>query len=96
MSEDDMLTASKLRRLLSYDKTTGLFRWMVRRPNRISVGDIAGSDHADGTRKINLEGKTYLLHRLAVLHITDRMSANNVTRRNGNRSDDRRRNLRVA
>jgi HNH endonuclease len=91
-----MITAEKLRRLLSYQKSTGHFRWRVRRSNRIRVGDIAGSNHRDGTRKINLEGKTYLLHRLAVLHVTGRMPANDVTRRNGNRRDARWRNLKVA
>jgi hypothetical protein len=42
------LTASRLRKLLSYDKTTGLFRWLVRTSNRIRIGGIAGSRHRDG------------------------------------------------
>jgi hypothetical protein len=96
IEENEMLTASKLRRLLSYNKTTGLFRWRVRTSNRIRVGSVAGCERRDGFRKIAIEGKSYLANRLAVLHTTGRMPANNVTRRNGNRSDDRWRNLRVA
>jgi hypothetical protein len=91
-----MITASRLRQALSYDRKTGLFRWRERTSNRIRIGDIAGCTRADGFRKIAVDGVSYLTNRLAVLHVTGRMPANNVTRRNGNRSDDRLRNLRAA
>jgi hypothetical protein len=96
LGKEKMITAEKLRRLLSYQKSTGHFRWRVRTSNRIRVGDIAGSNHRDATRKINLEGKTYLLHRLAFLYVTGRWPVQRVAFRNGDRSDSRWRNLKVA
>jgi len=53
-----MITAERLRDVLAYEKTTGLFRWRVRTSNRINIGDIAGSKHRDGFRKIAVDGKT--------------------------------------
>jgi len=91
-----MLTASRLRKLLSYNRASGIMRWRVRLSNRVSVGDIAGSKHAGGARKIAIAGESYLAHRLAVLHVTGRWPANDVTHKNHNRSDDRWRNLRAA
>jgi hypothetical protein len=91
-----MITAERLRNLLSYDRKTGLFRWLVRTSNRISVGDVAGGKHVGGYRKISIDGVSYLAHVLAVLTVTGRFPARPVRHRNGNRADDRWRNLRVA
>jgi hypothetical protein len=92
----NMLTASKLRRLLSYSKSSGLMRWRVRPNSRIRIGSVAGCDHKGGTRKITIEGRSYLRNRLAVLAVTGRWPASNVNHMNGNLGDDRWRNLRVA
>jgi hypothetical protein len=91
-----MLTASRLRRLISYDRASGIMRWRVRLSNRVRVGDIAGSDHVGGYRKIAIDGRSYLGHVLAVLHVTGAWPARDVTFRNLDRSDCRWRNLRVA
>jgi hypothetical protein len=92
MSEDEMITAEKLRRLL-----TGHFRWRVRRSNRIRVGDIAGdANHVGGARRIGIFGRSYLAHHLAVLHVTGKFPVHRVAFRNGLRSDSRWRNLKVA
>jgi hypothetical protein len=87
-----MLTASRLRKLLSYDRASGIMRWRVRNSNRISVGDIAGCKHVNGFRKITIDGETYMAHWLAVLHVRGHWPANNMTFRNGLRSDCRWRN----
>jgi hypothetical protein len=91
-----MLTASRLRSLLRYQASTGLMRWRVRPNSRIRIGSVAGCDHKGRTRKITIEGRSYLRNRLAVLAITGRWPETNVIHRNGNLSDDRWRNLRVA
>jgi hypothetical protein len=90
----NMLTASKLRQVISYNKSTGVMRWLVRTSNRIRVGGEAGSKRTDGFRKIVIGGKSYLANRLAVMHVTGTMPVNDVTFRNGNRADCRWRNLR--
>jgi hypothetical protein len=84
-----MLTAERLRELLSYEPTTGLFRWLVRTSNRVRVGDIAGSDCTDGYRKIAIDGNSYLAQILALLHVTGECPVNNVPRRNLDREDNR-------
>jgi HNH endonuclease len=91
-----MITAERLRNLLSYDRKTGLFRWRVRLSNRVNVDDIAGSDHVGGARKISVLGVSYLAHRLAVLHVLGRWPEHSVTFRNGKRADSRWRNLLFA
>jgi hypothetical protein len=62
-----MLTAERLRELLSYEPTTGLLRWKIRTSNRVRVGDVAGSSRVDGCRKIVIDGVSYLAQRLASL-----------------------------
>jgi hypothetical protein len=90
------LTASRLRKLLSCDKATGIFRWLVRTSNRVRVGGVAGSKRADGYRKIAIDGVSYVAQRLAVLHITGEWPAKSVPRRNLDRADNRWVNIRGA
>ena len=90
-----MITASRVRKLLSYQKSTGLFRWRVRPSNRVGVGQIAGANHIGGARRIGVEGVSYLAHHLAALYVTGRWP-HGVAFRNGQRSDTRWRNLEVA
>jgi hypothetical protein len=90
-----MLTASKLRKLLSYSKSTGTFRWRERLSNCVHVGDIAGdSNHVSGMRRIGIDGVSYFAQMLAVLHVTGKLPKK-VIFKNGVRSDTRWRNLRV-
>jgi hypothetical protein len=91
-----MITAERLRDVLAYEKSTGVFRWRVRTSNRINIGDVAGSKHRDGFRKIAVDGVSYLGQRLAVLHVTGSWPEQNVTRRNLDRSDNSWRNIRAA
>jgi hypothetical protein len=91
-----MLTASRLRRLISYNRTTGIMRWLVRPSNRIRVGSEAGSARRDGFRKVAIDGRSYLQHRLIIFHQTERWPSKPVIFRNGKRADTRWRNLRVA
>jgi hypothetical protein len=91
-----MLTASKLRQVISYNKSTGVMRWRERTSNRIRVGGEAGSKRTDGFRKIVIGGKSYLAHLLCVLHVTGKLPDGKVIFKNGDRSDTRWRNIRAA
>jgi hypothetical protein len=90
------LTAERLRKLLSYEPATGIFRWLVRTSNRVRVGSVAGSKRADGYRKIAIDGISYVAQRLAVLHVTGEWPANSVPRRNLDREDNRWQNICAA
>jgi hypothetical protein len=95
MGNTKMLTASTLRKLLSYSKSTGLFRWRVRTSNRIRVGSMAGTVDANDYTVIKIAGKRYYAARLATLAMTGERPANNVTYRNGQRSDNQWINIRA-
>ena len=88
-----MLTTERLKQLLSYDPETGVFTWASNRlPQRI--GQRAGSEHNDGYRKIRLDGRDYLEHRLAWLYVHGAFPKFDTDHINGNRCDNRICNLR--
>ena len=90
------LTASKLRRILSYNRTTGIFKWRERLSNRIRIDSIAGDEnHVSGMRRIGIDGVSYFAQMLAVLHVTGKLPKK-VIFKNGVRSDTRWRNLSAA
>ncbi len=93
-----MITADRLRELVNYDPETGLFTWLkpCGRWDRIPSGSIAGTAHNAGYWQINLDGRLYLAHRLAVLYVTGSWPSNLIDHENLNRSDNRWTNLRHA
>jgi hypothetical protein len=92
-----MLTDSKLRSLLSYNPTTGVFTWLVDGRNQHQrAGAKAGCLAPDGRYKIGIEGKRYLGSRLAVLYMTGQWPPRLVDHINLDASDNRWCNLRDA
>ena len=55
----------RLREVLSYAPDTGKLTWKVRVANRVHVGDEAGYPNSVGYRALELDGKSYLAHRVA-------------------------------
>jgi len=90
-----MLTHEKLKELLHYDSTTGLFTWRVPTTGRTKIGDVAGT-HVNGYVRISISGILYVAHRLAWLYITGRWPADQIDHRNTIRDDNRFENLREA
>lgn len=89
------LTAVRLRDLLSYDPTTGVWIWRAHRRGH-SAGRVAGSATAYGYWSIGIEQRQYQAHRLVWLWMTGEWPMHQVDHINTNRSDNRWSNLREA
>jgi len=90
-----MLTQERLKEVLSYDSTTGLFIWAVSR-GKLKNGATAGYNRPDGYNHIKLDYKYYYTHRLAWLYVYGEFPENEIDHINQNRSDNRISNLREA
>ena len=91
-----MLTANRLRKVLSYAPTTGIFRWKVSASTRAPVGTIAGAKNGRGYRQIRFDGRPYSASRLAWLYMTGKWPNSEISYLNGKPSDTRWANLREA
>src|SRR5262245_1119206 len=89
-----MLTARRLRKLIVYTPTTGVFRWKVSvGPAR--RGSVAGAVRLrDRGRQIRIGGRLYEAGRLAWLYMTGKWPKHLIIHVNENRSDLRWVNLR--
>ena len=91
-SETELLTARRARELLSLDRRTGYLTW--KHPARPKlVGKRAGSLHSNGYRVLTIDRRSYPEHRVVWLFVHGEMPVE-IDHRNGNKSDNRPRNLR--
>lgn len=67
MSGLKALPQERVRELFDYDAGTGELVWRTLTNNRVKVGAVAGTPRADGYRKISVDGRFYLTHRLVWL-----------------------------
>ena len=87
-----MLTAHRLRKLLSYNPTTGIFRWRVHRVP-VKAGRIAGTRSPEGYRVIGVDRKLYQASRLAWVYMTGKWPKFEISFINRHKSDTRWANL---
>lgn len=91
-----MLTAARLRELLSYDPDTGVFTWLVNRGRMAKAGNIAGHRTKDGYCHMRIDGKDYMAHRLAWLYMTGQWPTSTIDHADVDPGNDRWANLREA
>jgi hypothetical protein len=90
------VSATRLRALLDYDPSSGIFRWL-RGTNRTPAGSIAGSLNRDGFyRRIRVDNRDYSANRLAIYWMSGKYPKHQVLHLNGNFSDHRFENLKRA
>ncbi len=91
----EKIAHTELLRLLSYDRSRGVFLWRSKVSNRRS-GSIAGSIDKDGYRIICIFGQMYRSARLAWFYETGEWPQDCIDHIDGNPSNDSFDNLRLA
>lgn len=93
MATKQDITAEELRSRVSYDATTGVFRWRESR-HRTRIGVEFGSWDLYGYKTVRISDKSYKLHRLAWLYVHGVWPRGDIDHINGIRHDNRIDNLR--
>ena len=90
-----MLTQKRLKELLHYDESTGVFTWRVAKSHRMRVGSVAGSVALPkGYIRIKIDCRNYLAHRLALFYVHGVFPASETDHINRIKTDNRIANLR--
>lgn len=91
------ITAERVRELLDYDRSTGIFTWRISKNNNGAlVGDVAGSPNAHGHIQIGLDGGNFYAHRLAWLYVIGEFPAFEIDHKDLNPQNNAFDNLRQA
>lgn len=93
----EILTAERLREVLSYDAETGAFTWRIATGPNARPGMVAGTaSKAEGYRTISIDGALHKAHRLAWLYVHGVWPQEQIDHINTRRDDNWIANLREA
>jgi len=93
---DSELTTDRVRECLDYNPDTGIMTWKVQLSRNTVVGEEAGCLNPDGYRRVSIDKRGYLIHRLAWLHVHGAWPAGEIDHINGVPHDNRIENLRTV
>ncbi|EFL4461577.1 MULTISPECIES: HNH endonuclease [Enterobacteriaceae] len=89
------LTQQRLKNLLNYDPSTGIFTRRITRGG-MYAGSVVGTLSTHGYRKIMVDKVAYAAHRLAWLYVYGNFPGGEIDHINRDRCDNRIVNLRIA
>jgi len=90
------ITQEELKQLLSYDPETGVFVWNSARRKGSVSGETVGYIHHSGYRYCEIKGKHYAVHRVVWLYIYGEIPDCSIDHIDGDRRNNRLKNLRLA
>lgn len=90
------LTAQRARSLFRYDAATGDLKWTIRKSGKIPADLTAGYLDEEGYRVVRVDGVNYRAHRVIWLIVFGKWPKAMLDHKNGDRSDNRLKNLREA
>jgi hypothetical protein len=82
--------------IFRYDPVSGELRWRKRLSGRTTVGELAGRLNGYGYLRVTVDGRTYMVHRIAWLLANGSWPERQIDHINGSRADNRICNLREA
>lgn len=95
-AKDPKVSAEEVGAVLKYDPTTGALVWRENRGGKAKIGTVAGCVNEHGYIRLLLMQRSVMAHRLVWLLKTGDWPDGEIDHIDGNRSNNRLENLRIA